>query len=73
MLTHIPLVQAMGRSTSIKRKPGGKGQTPEETEEELWDEDEDMEIEDIPDSNFETLETSLPGRLDGELTQEIVD
>lgn len=55
----------MGRKTSIKR-PAAPPK--EEVEEELWDEMDEMEIEDIPDSNFETLETSLPGRMDGMCT-----
>ncbi len=49
------------RSTSLKRRPASQTQVDEDS----WDE-EDGEIEDIPDSNFEVLDTSLPGKLDGE-------
>jgi hypothetical protein len=34
-------------------------------EEEYWDDEEDMEMDEIPNSNFEILDSSLPGRMDG--------
>lgn len=54
--THLKNVK---RSTSIKKRL--EPNAPEDQEEG----DDIDEIEDIPNSNFEILETSLPGRLDG--------
>lgn len=54
----------MNRSTSIRHRHTGR----EPVDEGMWDEEDDLlEVEDIPDSNFELLETSLPGRIDGKI------
>jgi hypothetical protein len=60
-----PLQQQQGvnRSTSIKHRASNKGPNDEES----WDEDDDMGMEDIPDSNFQILDSSLHGKFDGEL------
>jgi hypothetical protein len=50
--------QNVKRSTSIKKRL-----EPNAEEQDNWNDAED--IEDIPNSNFQILETSLPGRLDG--------
>lgn len=56
---NLPLRQNVKRSTSIKKRLD-----PNAEEQGNWNDPED--IEDIPNSNFEILETSLPGRLDGQ-------
>jgi hypothetical protein len=60
--SYSQLQQGVNRSTSIKNRATNKGSN----EDESWDEEEDMEMEDIPDSNFQILDSSLHGKFDGE-------